>query len=657
MSNELYQWEKFIGKSADKDISSWQSDYGPVVVERKDQKASKVRFKVLVDNPGTEIYIVGSFNKWGKENIEKFKLEHDVHNIFAEITLESIKHKDPYKFLVKQDKKELYMQDPAGHYFDDDGNTIFWDYEDPGAYKLKHGFIDTVNRSTRILQTDLPGLIMHWADKEGVCGRDIPPKKYFSFIANSGVLEHVKKLGYNTIQFLPFAQSIDGDNWKFRYLVPFQFAIQKNWGDPDEFRQMIDKCHELGLAVIGDFVIGHLPFKKYMVFGHDGEKNGIQQWHNRHGYRLYMKEETPWGTMRVDFDNQYVREFIVSSCLHFMQKYRIDGLRIDNVDGIIRYGDNGEGEERPNGRTFLRELNQTLYKYNPSTLIHFESHYFHGDNAKMLVVPFDNDPRALGATAYNSSRLTYYFHTQYMPKAVDEVTPWKFKDITEEKEWGQSNSTIADFHNHDAAAGLMPMRCTGSYAYDTMTVKQPHNHVHAVGKLKVMEAIISFCCEGRTLDLAQSFLLQTGTFEHDSSIQWFLAFNQVNNNMQEYKRKINEIMEDEAFWPMNTKHRKFLNLDDKNKMIVVHRASKKDRYVIAINLSSWTHMDYKVGVETKKDYEVVFNSDLFDYSGFGLISYPEILKNQKSNNFELLERELILPKVAPYHVVVLRETK
>lgn len=651
----LYQWEKLVDKKPEKDISSWESDFGPVVTKREDGKAEEVRFKVLVDNPETQVYLVGPFNDWGNKDLEQYRLENDDYNIFAEIKSSAVKHKEAYKFYVKHGHKEIFMQDPAGHYFDDDGNTIFWDFDDPSAYQLKHDFIDTINRSTRVLQTDMPGLILHWADSQGRCGRDIEQKEYFRFIAESGILEHVKKLGFNTIQFLPFAQSIDGDNWKFRYLVPFQFAIQKNWGTPDEFRMMIDKCHELGIAVIGDFVIGHLPFKKYMVFGQDGEKNGIQQWYNRHGQRLYMKEETPWGTMRVDFDNKYIRQFIISSCLHFLQKYRVDGLRIDNVDGIIRYGDNGEGEERPNGRNFLRELNKTLYSYNPSTLTHFESHYFHGDNAKMLVVPFEEDDRALGATAYNSSRMTYYFHTEFMPKAVEEVTPWKFKNITLEKEWGQSNSTIADFHNHDAAAGLMPMRCTGSYAYDAMTVKQPDNHIHAVGKIKVMEAIISFACEGRTLDLAQTFLLQTGTFEHDSSIKWFLAFNQVNNNTLEYKKQINKIMEDEAFWPVNIKHRKFLNIDDQNKMMVIQRASDKSKYVIAINLSSWTHHDYKIGLETKKNYEVVFNSDLFDYAGFGLISFPKVLQNQPSDNFELLEREVVLPKVAPYHVVVLRE--
>ena len=661
----LYQWEKFIDNnsaiSQNKNQNSvnptiWKSNFGPNVISRKkDGTADIVEFKLLIDNPKLDVFLVGPFNEWGKKNKEKYKLEPDSHNVFAVISTDEINHKDKYKFLVNND----YYQDPAGHYFDDEGNTIFWDFEDPSAYKQKHGFIDTINRSTKVIQTDLPGLIVHWANEEGMCGRDVPKRDFYKFITESGVIKHIAELGFNTIQFLPFAQSIDGDNWKFRYLVPFQYAIQKNWGNPDDFSRMIDEFHKHNIAVIGDFVLGHLPFKDYNIFGLNGKDNGIHVWKNRHGYELYMKEETAWGTMRIDYDNKFVRDFFVSSCIHWLKYYKIDGLRIDNVDGIIRFGHSGEGDERPNGRTFLKELNTEIYKFNPKALIHFESHYFHEDNAKMLVVPFEEDNRALGATAYNSSRMTYFFHRDYMLKDVKKISLWRIRDITEEKEWGQSNSTIADFHNHDAAAGLMAERATGSYAYDAMAGKQPHNHVHALGKIKVMEAIISFCCEGRTLDLVQSFLLQKGTFEHDSSIQWHLTFNQVSRNCLNFKKEVNKILDKPAFWPMFVKNRRFLNVDEKNKIIVIERSADhygiSERYIIVINMSAWEHFNYKVGVTTKNNYEVALNSDLFEYSGFGMISYPDVLENRPSKNFELLDRELNLSFIAPYGVVVLKE--
>ncbi|MFW6285795.1 MAG: alpha amylase C-terminal domain-containing protein [Nanoarchaeota archaeon] len=662
-----YQWEILRdGKIKKENLDDWFSNYGPKVISRDSNGyAKKVEFNVLIDNSELEVFLVGSFNNWCKnpDDLEKYHLEKDKHSIMAKIVIENISHKDEYKFLIynSKTKEHMLLQDPAGVYFNDFGNTIFWDFNDPSCYIQKYDLIDTFNRSTKILQTDLPGLIVHYANKEGVCGRDVNPKDFYRFIADCGVIDEIKRLGFNSIQFLPFAQSIDGDNWKYRYLVPFQYAIQKNWGTPDDFAYMIDMFHKAGIAVIGDFVLGHLPHKDFQIFGQSFNAHGIHLWEKiptgKYKNLLYLKEETSWGTMRIDFDNFYVRDFFVSSCIHFMKYYKVDGFRIDNIDGIIRYGPNGDGDERPNGRTFLRELNSTIYSYNSYAIINYEAHYFYEDNAKMLVAPLSLEPRALGAIAYNSSRLTYYFHTKYMFNASEEISVWKFKYITDEKEWGKSSSTIADFHNHDAAAGLMDNRCTGSYAYDAMMEISSSNHIHAIGKMKVMEAIISFGCEGRTLDLLQTFLLQSGTFEHNSSIEWFLTFNEVNRALVDYKKDVNFLMDNPAFWPAFTKNREFLNVDDNNKVLVIQRSVDEEgynsRYIIVINTSAWRHLDYRVGVKSGKKYKVVLNSDKFCYGGFGIISYPELLEVQKSNSFELLDKELVLSILPPYCVLVL----
>ena len=76
--------------------------------------------------------------------------------------------------------------------------------------------------------------------------------------------------------------------------------------------------------------------------------------------------------------------------------------------------------------------------------------------------------------------------------------------------------------------------------------------------------------------------------------------------------------------------------------------------MIVINLASWKHFNYKVGLTRKNDYEVAFNSELFDYAGSGTVSYPKILKNVPSKNFEVLDREVNLETIAPYGVVVLK---
>ena len=489
----------------------------------------------------------------------------------------------------------------------------------------------------------------------------------FSFIINSGVIDIIADLGFNTIQFLPVSQSIDGDNWKYRFLSPFPFALQKNWGNPDEFRNLVDEFHKRGIAVILDIILSHVPFKNFKLFDMAGEDVGIHRWikydsskKSSKKEQIFLGEETEWGTKRYRYEDSLIRRFGVESALHFMTRFGVDGFRVDNVDGILRRGPNGQGDDRPGGRLFLRELAKEIYRIDSSAILNYEAHYFYGGNARLLVAPIDFSNKALGATAYSSSRLTYYFHTVLMPKSADDLSVKKLEDISREKVEGESNSTIADFHNHDAAAGLMAGRATGSYAYDALILGDEKLHFHAIGKIKIMSAFISFFTEGRTLDLLQSFLLQKGSFEHNSSIDWGLFFetNYKSKTLINFKKEINKLMDRPAFWPENTLFRECVFVDDSRKILVVKREDRtqntKEKYYVLINFSSKTSPSIKFPV-TSGDYEVVFDDFTQQTNKTPNSEYLSRIftsKKDSSGEWDFLE----LPKVNPYNIIVLKKS-
>jgi len=649
-----YQWESLLYKKKYEKKETYQQQFGYEIISRDEQGfAKEVVFSLYVNNDAKEIHLIGSFNDWKKQ--EKYKFQ-PKKNGFQQLIVKNCKHKDQYLFL----SNGQYLRDPAATYFDKEGNCIFWDFEDPTSYKKKFSSPDTLHRASIILQTDLPGLVSRWFlyNKQSK-SLDKSAVDLYTYIRTCGVLDMVKDLGFNTIQFLPISQSIDGDNWKFRYLTPFPFAIQKNWGDPDSFLALIDACHELGISVIADIILSHAAYKNYSLFNLKGEDVGLHIWKTNEE-EVFLDEETSWGTKRFRYSDEHVRQYLIESALHFLTKYSIDGFRIDNVDGILRLGTTGQGEDRPGGRIFLQKLINSLYEHNPLTLIHLEAHYFYGDNAKLLVLPQAVNNKALGATAYNSSRLTYYFHTEMMPKAADDISVWKFEHIREEKEWGQSNSTIADFHNHDAAAGLMDMRATGSYAFDALILNNPGLTEHAIGKIKIMESIIAFGCEGRLLDLLQTFLLQKGTFEHDSSIHWELLKEEKNYQVVSYKKEINNLLQHPAFWPENTIYRKFVNIDEVNKILVIKREDNtqetNELFYVIINLSGATVEKYAVGVEQEQSFEVVFNSDEIQYAGAGNVVEKQ-LEKQESNRFEHYSKEIIINSLSPYSIIVVKSKR
>jgi hypothetical protein len=155
--NYKYQWEVMARKGkSDKDLSEWSCNYGPKVVERnKDGKCLIAEFRVLIDNPDLDVFIVGNFNNWGEEGVdlEDYRLEKDEHKVVGKVDIE-ISHKDEYKFLVVNNVtgNRFFIQDAAGSYFTDAGNTVFWDFEDPSCYVQKYDFIDSFERSVVLLE-------------------------------------------------------------------------------------------------------------------------------------------------------------------------------------------------------------------------------------------------------------------------------------------------------------------------------------------------------------------------------------------------------------------------------------------------------------------------------------------------------------------------
>ncbi len=169
---------------------------------------------------------------------------------------------------------------------------------------------------------------------------------------------------------------------------------------------------------------------------------------------------------------------------------------------------------------------------------------------------------------------------------------------------------------------------------------------------KVMEAIIAFACEGRILDLLQTFLLQTGTFEHDSSIHWELLKNKESREVIAYKKNINHLLMHPAFWPENTLYRKFINIDDTNKIFIIQRVDRTQKtgegFIICINLSSNVYYNYALGVPSQITYTTCFStSSTMDHTYIA----------SESNRFASLRHEIIIKEIQPYHIFVLQYKK
>ncbi len=133
-------------------------------------------------------------------------------------------------------------------------------------------------------------------------------------------LKRLRELGITALELMPVAQFPGSRNWGYDGVFPF--AVQNTYGGPDGLKQLVNACHECGLAVFVDVVYNHLgPEGNYLRY---------------FGPYFTGRYRTPWGDA-VNFDgpgSDEVRRFFIANALYWLQEFHIDGLRLDAVHAI-----------------------------------------------------------------------------------------------------------------------------------------------------------------------------------------------------------------------------------------------------------------------------------------------------------------------------------
>jgi len=419
------------------------------------------------------------------------------------------------------------------------------------------------------------------------------------------LLPYVKDLGFTHLQLLPVMEHPYYGSWGYQPLG--LFAPTARYGPPEDFAFFVDAAHRLGLGVILDWVPAHFPaddwglarFDGTCLFEHEDPRQG------RH---------PDWGTLIYNYGRPEVRNFLLASALFWLDRYHVDGLRVDAVASML-YLDYSrrDGEWIPNrhgGREnleavdFLRRLNETVYARFPEALTIAE---------ESTAWPMVSRPTSLGGLGFGFKWDMGWMHDSLRYLARPMVhRRWHQDEITFGMQYHRSENFVLALSHDEVVHGKRSLlwRMPGSRweQFANLRLLLAWMHVHGGKKLLFMGG-----------ELAQDH-----EWAHGRGLDWHLLEHAPHRGVQALVRDLNRLHAAEpALHEKDAEEGGFRWLDcgdRRNCVLSVLREGRdpSDRLVAVVNFTAQTHAGYRLGVPAPGSWTERLNTDAEAYGGQGV---------------------------------------
>jgi len=598
--------------------------------EIKFKNISGINFAVWAPN-AKRVSIIGNFNNWdGRQHPMRVRGNSGVWELF----IPELKTNELYKFEIKtQENYILKKSDPYANFCElrpKTASVIFnlnkFKWQDNNWMAKRK---NNLNRPINIYEA-------HIGSWKRICEENNRFMTYREFADQ--IVSYLLEMNYTHLELMGILEHPFDGSWG--YQVTGYYAPTSRYGNPEDFMYLINKLHENNIGVILDWVPAHFPKDDHGLVKFDGSY-------------LYehadprAREHFDWGTLIFNYGRYEVKNFLIANAIFWIEKFHIDGLRVDAVASMLylnyskksgewipnRYGTN----ENLEAIEFLKHLNSVINKFFSGVLIIAE------ESTAWLGVSRPVEQGGLG------------FNLKWNMGWMNDFLRYMQKDCIYRK-YHHSDLTFSMIYAYTENFILVLSHDEVVHGKKALINKMPGDIWQKFANLKVAFGFM-IGHPGKKLSFMGNEIAQFEEWSESKSLDWHLLDFDLHNKFKNYMRDLNKIyLKESCLWESDFDNSGFewINCEDYERSVISFLRKNKSHEIIIFvcNFTPVPLMDHKIGVPDKSAYQEILNSDDSKYGGSGIIN-PDLIYSENINYNH--RSQSINLKIPPLGVVILKQ--
>lgn len=419
------------------------------------------------------------------------------------------------------------------------------------------------------------------------------------------LVPYIKEMGFTHVELMPIMEHPYYPSWG--YQITGYFATSSRYGSPQDLMYLIDMLHKNNIGVILDWVPSHFP----------GDGHGLYRFD---GTALYEHEDSrkgfhpDWKSYIFNYGRNEVRSFLISNAFFWLDRYHIDGLRVDAVASMLyldysrkadewipnEYG----GNENLEAVHFLKEFNEAVYSHFPDVQTIAE---------ESTSWPGVSRPTFDGGLGFGMKWMMGWMH--------DTLNYFKEDPINRSYHHDKMTfGTVYSFHENF----MLPLSHDEVvYGKQSLLYKMPGDEWQKFANLRALY-LYMFTFVGTKLLFMGGEFGQTAEWSINQSLDWHLTQFAPHKGLQRFVKDLNALYKEQpALYEkaFSSDGFQWIELGDHTNSVFAYlrKGNKQaDTVLVVLNLTPVVRDGYRVGVPYAGEWEVLLNSDDEIYHGSGV---------------------------------------